>query len=172
MEKTLRVLNELREQRIIQQYAIGGAIAALFYMEPVLTYDLDVFIFLPPLSLSSGLITLSPIYEFLRKKGFREDKEHVIIEGIPVQFIPAYNQLVEEAVKQAREIKYKGTKTRVLRAEYLIAIMLQTDRAKDRARIIQLLEETSIQRQLLKKIINQHDLQGKWRTFQKKFHEK
>lgn len=41
MEKTIEVLNALVERHIIERYAIGGAMAAMFYAEPVLTCDSD-----------------------------------------------------------------------------------------------------------------------------------
>ncbi len=47
MEKTLQVLNALERDGLFRRYAIGGAMAATFYIEPVLTFDLDVFILLP-----------------------------------------------------------------------------------------------------------------------------
>jgi hypothetical protein len=34
MEATLRVLNELEAEGVISRYAIGGAVGAIFYMEP------------------------------------------------------------------------------------------------------------------------------------------
>ena len=105
MEKALKALNDLETKGLIDRYVIGGGIAVLYYAEPVLTYDLDVFCLLP--SAGSGLITLSPIYEYLRKKGYSVHGEHVVIEGIPVQFIPAYNKLVEEAIDDAVEVKYE-----------------------------------------------------------------
>ena len=40
MKKTPKVINELKERGLIDDYAIGGGIAALFYIEPFLTYDL------------------------------------------------------------------------------------------------------------------------------------
>ena len=46
MEKTLRVINEITRQGIISAYAIGGGIAATYYIEPMLTYNLDIF-FIP-----------------------------------------------------------------------------------------------------------------------------
>ena len=103
VEKTLKVLNDLAKKGLIERYVIGGGIAVIYYAEPVLTYDLDVFCFLS--TEREGLITLSPIYEYLGKKGYSVQGEHVAIEGIPVQFIPAYNELVEEAVNKAVEIK-------------------------------------------------------------------
>ena len=39
----------------------------------------------------------APIYEFARGRGYAEQAEALIIEGFPVQFIPAYNELVREA---------------------------------------------------------------------------
>lgn len=47
MEATIRIINEMRKKKVIGTYAIGGAVAMIFYVEPVLTYDLDVFVFLP-----------------------------------------------------------------------------------------------------------------------------
>ena len=40
----------------MKAYAIGGGIAATYYIEPVLTYDLDIF-FIPA---SEGLDILAP----------------------------------------------------------------------------------------------------------------
>lgn len=169
VEKTLKVVNELERKRIIEKYAIGGGIATIFYMEPVLTYDLDIFVFLP--QTQRGLVTVSPIYKYLRGKGYKAHQEHIVIEGVPVQFIPAYNDLVEEAVREAREIRFKGTKTRVLRAEHLLAIMLQTNRPKDRARMTQQLEETKIDMNYLTEILGLHGLRRNWNEFKKRFYE-
>jgi len=168
MEKTLRVLVELERKGIIEKYPIGGGIAAIFYMEPMLTYDLGVFVFLP--ESSTGLVTLSPAYEYLRKRGYKARGEHVMIEGVPVQLIPAYNALVEEAVSEARQMLYKRTRTRVLRAEHLLAIMLQTYRPKDRARMTQLLEEVGIDMEYLTKVLRRHRLSQKWQEFRRRFY--
>lgn len=167
MEKTLKVLNELEAKGLVERFAIGGGIAALFYTEPVLTYDLDVFVFLP--ATEDPLPTLSPLYDYLRSRGYREHKEHVLVEGVPVQFIPAYNPLIEEAVKEAKEIKYKRSKTKVLRAEHLFVIMLQTDRAKDKARMALFLEEAKMNQRELGQIIKRHGLSAKWNEFKKQY---
>ena len=41
-EQTLRAINEMREEGVIEDYAIAGAMAVLFWAEPIPTYDLDV----------------------------------------------------------------------------------------------------------------------------------
>jgi hypothetical protein len=39
VEKTLKVINRMEADGVIRQYAIGGAVAAIFYVEPFATYD-------------------------------------------------------------------------------------------------------------------------------------
>jgi hypothetical protein len=164
MEKTLQVLNRMEREGVVERYAIGGGIAAMFYIEPILTYDLDVFVFLP--ATQGKLLSLSPIYDFLRKAGFAPEGEHVVIRGTRVQFIPAYNVLVEEALRQAREIRYGRTKTRVLLAEHLLAIMIQTGRPKDRARISQMTSQAKLDRAALRRILARHGLDARWAALQ------
>ena len=120
----------------------------------------------------SELITLSPIYEYLQKKGYKEDGEHIIIEGIPVQMIPAYNEIIEEALNEAAEVKYQQVKTRIVRLEHLLAIMLQTYRPKDRERILLLLDETQIDMIYLEDVLKRHGLMKKWLTFRMRYNEK
>ena len=47
MRRVITILNDLEKEGVIENYALGGAIALLFYSEPISTEDLDVFIFLP-----------------------------------------------------------------------------------------------------------------------------
>jgi hypothetical protein len=163
VKRTLEVLNELENQSVFSRYAIGGAMAATFYTEPVLTFDLDVFVVLSPEI--GQLISLAPVYEALRARGYGEEKEAVMIEGVPVQFLPAYNALVEEALGQAREIDYDGVPARVVRAEHLIAVALQTGRSKDRARVAMLREQASLDLNLLADILKRHELEEKWKLW-------
>jgi hypothetical protein len=72
VRRTLEILNELKREGVFSRYAIRGAMAATFYTEPVLTFDLDVFVLL---SASTGkLVSLAPIYEVLRARSPRETK--------------------------------------------------------------------------------------------------
>jgi|SRR5579872_3976917 len=163
MEKIIQILNEMEKSGIVQRYALGGAVALLFYTEPVLTYDLDVFIAVPPPT--AGLITLTPIYEHLKALGCEEQQEHLIVAGTPVQFIPAYNALIEEALREAVEKSFHLTKVRVLGLEYLLAIMLQTGRPKDQARLGQLLYEVQPDATLFAGILERHGLTQRWKAF-------
>lgn len=159
MEKALKVIHELHKSGLIRAYAIGGGIAATYYIEPILTYDLDIF-FVPT---AEGLDVLSPIYGELKKRGYSLEKELVIIEGIPVQFIPVYNDLVKEAVVTAVESMYQRVRTRILRPEYLLAIALQTNRSKDRERVIQLLNQAKLNSKLLAGVLKKYGLSERYR---------
>jgi hypothetical protein len=161
MKETLKVVKELEKVGVIKAYAIGGGIAATYYIEPVLTFDLDIF-FIP---VQERIDILTPIYEHLREKGFRPRQEQVLIEGIPVQFIPAFNALIEEAVRQAKAAAYQRLRVNILRIEHLIAIGLQTFRPKDRERIVRLLEEAEVDHRRLHDILKNHGLLDKYKKF-------
>ncbi len=169
MESTLKVINMMQEEELFSTFAIGGGIAALFYIEPITTFDLDIFVII---SDSQGsLITLSPLYTWLGKKGYKPLKEQVIIEGVPVQFIPVYNDLITDAVNDSVVKKYGGTETRVLRPEYLMAIMLQTYRPKDKERLIKFVDQSDISYEVLNSILDKHNLTKVFENFRKQFYD-
>ena len=167
MEKALQVIEEITRLGIIKAYAIGGGIAATYYIEPVLTYDLDIFF----IQAKEGPDVLAPIYDYARERGFSTQAESILIEGFPVQFIPAYNDLVREAVENAATLKYRDVEAKVVTAEYLAAIALQTGRGKDRERVIRLLDETVIDRTVLGRILESFGLADKFKKFESQFHE-
>ena len=163
MKRTIEVLNELQKEGVFARYAIGGAMGAIFYTEPFLTFDLDVFVLLQPDAAS--LISLAPVYAALRMRGYREEKECVLIDGVPVQFLPPYDPLIEEALTQAREIDYEGVPARVVRAEHLVAICLQTGRSKDRERVRILREQAQLDPNFLAGVLKRHQLEEKWKLW-------
>lgn len=163
LEPVIRIINRLQREGIFERYAVGGAFGVVFYSEPILTYDLDIFLLLE--SSPGRLISLSPIYERLRELGHKEKHEHVLIEGVPVQFLPAYNPLVTEAVLKARKVKVGKTSTYVFRPEHLAAIMIQTGRPKDRERLLLLREQAGLDGRMLRRILLRHDLWEKWERF-------
>lgn len=163
MELALQFFNEMKVAGLVNQYAIGGAMAAYFYSEAVVTEDLDAFVLLA--QPASGLLTLTPVYEFLKARGATERREHLLLGGTLLQVIPAYDLLTEEAVQQGVERKVGQTPTRVMRAEHLIAIALKTGRAKDHARVALLLEEADVDSALLSGILERHQLLDRWNQF-------
>lgn len=125
----------MRGEGVIEDYAIAGAMAVLFWAEPIPTYDLDVLAFLP--ATTGVIVSLAPIYEWADRRGYTVDKEHVIIEGIPVQFLPAHNALADEAIETAVTKSYYEIPVKVARPEYLVALYLEgsakTPKRRERA---------------------------------------
>ena len=163
MKRALDILNALERAGVMSRYAIGGAMGATFCVEPLLTFDLGVFVMLP--QTAGGLLTLAPLYEALRARGYAEEGECVSIEGVPVQFLPAYNALLEEALREARETAYDQTPTRVLRAEHLIAICLHTGRDKDRERVRIFREQAELDLAYLSAVLKRYELEAKWKQW-------
>lgn len=152
---------------VIESYAIGGAVAAIYYVEPFDTADLDIFVQIK--TEGGGLAVLAPIYEYLARAGYEARGEFVYVEGLPVQFLPVYNRLTDEAVGRAREIKFSRVKTRVMRAEHLVAIMLDTGRPKDYLRIAMFLEHGALDRRALAGVLRRHGLAEKWAEQEHRF---
>jgi hypothetical protein len=153
-------LNALKEERIIGDYALGGATAMLFYAEPTRTYDVDVFI-LPASAEGSALVSLGPIYEWGRQRGFPEQSEHIMIHQVPVQFLRAHNALAEDAVATARTLDYEGVPVRVIGPEHLAALAFQAGGRRRRERAWQLLESGSVDKATLDELLDKHAIKVK-----------
>jgi hypothetical protein len=168
MKATLEVINRMQADGVIGKYAIGGAVGATFYLEPSATLDIDVFVVLPKAA-SGSLLTLAPIYEYLRARGCKTEGEYVVIEGWPVQFLPPSDALSEEALAQAVETEVEGIQSWVMTAEHLVAIALKTGRPKDFARILQFIESGVLDTDKLDALLARHRLLEKWEEFGNRF---
>ena len=67
----------------------------------------DVFVTLPATA-GVGLVSLSRISDWATDHGIAVQGEHLMIAGVPVQLLPAYKRLVEEAIEKARVHEYEG----------------------------------------------------------------
>src|SRR5215470_4555433 len=150
----LHAANELVSVGLIKDYALGGALAAIYYTEPVTTYDADIIFLASDKTLSAGI---PAIYSHLQSKGWRVEREHLVIKGFPVQFLAA-SGLTEEAVREARTIEFEGVPAKVFRPEYIIAIAASVGRHKDLARIEQLMSQAKIDKALLDDILRRYSL--------------
>jgi hypothetical protein len=165
MEKIFAILNQMETDGVIGRYAIGGAVGSIFWLEPITTKDVDVFVMLPT-STGGSLLTLGPIYDYLRTRGYVPEGQFIIIEGWAVEFVPPPTPLVEEALQQAVERDVSGVLTRVFTAEHLAAICLQVGRPKDHDRVIRFVEAEVLDALAFDEILHRHDLTTKWQKFQ------
>ncbi len=154
LAEVLRAANDLVAAGLIEDYALGGALAAIYYVEPFTTYDADIIFVAAEKGLTAGI---PAIYQHLQERGWRVEREHLLVKGFPVQFLAAAG-LTEEAVREARTITYEGVSSKVFRSEHIIAIAASVGRHKDLVRIEQMLEQTEIDRTLLDEILRRHRL--------------
>lgn len=120
---------------------------------------------------TSGLVSLSPLYEWAKKYGYEVSQEHIIIGGIPVQFLPAYNPIVSEAIEQSDHVELFGVKTYIVKPEYLMVIMVDTMRSKDRERLIKFLSQVKYSAGLFESLLSKFNLVEKFRDFRAKYGE-
>lgn len=161
LERIFPILNQMEAEGVIGRYAIGGAVGAIFWLEPMHTKDLDVFVTLP--SSPGGLLTLSAIYDYLLPRGYRARGQHIEMENWLVEFVPPGTPLVEEALARAAVRDVDGVPVRVFTAEHLAAISLQVGRPQDHDRIARFLQHEALDAASFEDILRRHQLLEKWR---------
>lgn len=172
LRATIEVVVRLAQRGVIANYAIAGAVAALNYIQPKVTEDLDILVSTSAFEQKpSGLLLLGPIESALAEMGYTERSEvGIVVEGWPVQFLPVASPLDEEALNAAIEIDVNlpsepPLKARCLRAEHVVAIALSLGRLKDYARVEDFLDQGAVEFSALKAVLGRHNLTGKWRDF-------
>ena len=166
MKKVARLLNDLCDAGLISGYALFGAMAQMRYTQAVATLDADVLVLVPD---PNRLDLLSPIYDQCRKLGYHPEGEAVRVGNWPVQFIPAYDALTEEAVREAETADYEGVPLRVVDAVHLAVIALSVGRAKDYLRVLALIQDRAVTPDEIGRLATRHGLSEAWRRFQGRF---
>lgn len=150
LKQVLVRLNELKAVGLIQDYAIGGGYAVMFYDIPISTYDLDVLVTLPTED------DYHRLYEYFRAKKAKIENVYIFIEDMPVQFLPNYiSPLFNSAIEEAAVIEFGDIQSKFVSVEYLILLLLTSFRPKDKIRIQGLLDKAN--KDLLLNLIQRFD---------------
>jgi hypothetical protein len=168
LHEVLSAVHGLETAGVVERYAIGGAVGATRYLAAVSTEDVDVFVTFKGAS-AATLDPLAPIYAYLKPRGAKVREGHLVIGGWPVQFLPAAGPLLEEAIADAVDVDVEGVPTRVFTAEHLTAIALQVGRAKDKLRVVQMMEARVLDIPRFETILERHGLKTKWEEFSRGF---
>jgi hypothetical protein len=170
MRKAIEVVTQLAARGVVKDYAITGAVAALAYVEPMLTQDLDILVSVADLDQRpSGLVLLTSLDQALADLGYSDRSDvGVLVEGWPVQFIPVASDLDAECLREAHEIDIAGDpplRARVVKPEHVVAKALSIGRLKDLARVETFLEQGAVELTALKAVLERHHLGAAWKDF-------
>ena len=168
IRKVIEMINSMQADGVIERYAIGGAVGATFYLEPVATLDVDVFVEFHAQP-GSRIVSPEPILKYLRDRGCPMEGEHIVIADWPVQFLAAGSGLLQEALAATVEKDVDGTPARVFTPEHIAAVALETGRAKDKARVLQFVEAGGLDLERLQEILARHGLSSDWEQFERQF---
>lgn len=168
IKETIKILNQMVTDRVIDRYAIGGAVAATFYTEPFHTIDLDIFVMFA--QEEGAIITLNPINKYLENLGFKINLGgYFEIHGNPVQFLPVSDPLTQEALENSVSFDLEGVSAPVFSVEHLAAISFRLGRAKDKARLPMLLESKYFNEGTFSSILERYGMTDNWMVFKRSF---
>jgi hypothetical protein len=161
---TLRIINRLVAEGLIESYSIGGSLAILYYSEPFHTDDMDIFCYVPGKPI---LFQLGPVWQFLENLGYKTKGLYITIEGVDVQFLsPGPNDGLEmEAMDTAVSIEVEGVPTHIFQLEYALAIKVKAGRPKNWNHIEIALNSAEPDVPKLESILQKFGLIEKWRRY-------
>jgi hypothetical protein len=133
------VLNELKRKKVINDWVIYGAVAFIYWDEPVVTFDVDIFV-----TTAVEADYYSKVLSALGRYGpVVKEAATFSIGGVLVQVFPATgHELWEDLINHAVSAKVDGEPVRIASREHLIVLALQRfDPVKDVPRISRLYEK-------------------------------
>ena len=141
IKEVITTMNQMQADGVIERYAIGGAVGATFYLEPVATLDVDIFVAFR--SEPGSLLSPHPSSIISKRGGVRWRANTSSWRA------GRCNSCRQDPWGRRRCSRLwsndvEGTPARVLTAEHLAAIALQTGRAKDKARLLQFIESGAL----------------------------
>lgn len=146
ISSVIRRLNDFKKRKIIKDYSIFGGVATAAYMEPIYTEDVDVMVLVD---------TDDEFLRVFRALGKTENVYHVI-DGTKVQLFPTtISSLYRDALLKSNKYRLGTFRTKVVRPEHLIMLLLTSFREKDKYRITRLLQSAS--RKYLNNLLRRFD---------------
>ena len=164
LAKVIHLIEAMQADGIIGTYALGGAMAAVIYVDPFPTQDFDFFVHLT--GEVSNLDPLRPIIEYLNPRGYPIEGVEFNIEGLLVQFLPLTSDLTREATEFANIVEVEGVQMRVLSPEYLVVVMLETGRIKDFLRAKMFVDQDVVNLDEIRLLVKRFGLEAQWQKLQ------
>lgn len=126
VEAVVKILNQLKVRRKLKDYAIFGAVASTYYIEPIYTEDIDIMVYA-----RTDLEYIS-IWRELAKFAKKKLDFGFIISDTRVQIQPtSTHPIYESALRNAKVVRIGNIRTKIVDREHLILLALRASREKD-----------------------------------------
>lgn len=126
VEAIVRLLNRLKISRKLRDYAIFGAIASTYYIEPIYTEDIDIIVLAPT------DLEYIQVWRELDKLAERRLDFGFVISNTKIQIQPSsIHPLYGSALRNAKTVRIGNARTRIVDREHLILLHLRAFRDKD-----------------------------------------
>ena len=172
IQDVIAELNRVKAEGLISDFALGGAVAAMVYIEVADTEDVDVFVAVSPPE-GTSLDPLSAVWPNLTAHGAKQDGMYLVIGGWKVQLLASGKPLYDEAIATALQKEMGGQACRIIAPTYLAALALDAGRAKDYSRIEQFLSTdkkgSRVSREELEVLVERFALVERWNTFRRRY---
>ena len=169
LARAVQIINQLQTEGLIGEYYIGGATGANFYIDPVNTADVDIFVQFEETD-SLILNPLSPIYARLMELGYTSYGQDgsMMVEGLPIQFLSVKPGMETEALKSADRLIINDkprVEAPVPLPEFFIIFALATGRQKDRLRVRAFLDADQVSIDDLAPLLMRYGLREVWKKW-------
>lgn len=121
---------DMKASKVIKDYALGGGIAVEYYVNPPATKDIDFFIIVE----SKAINFMQPIYDYFISRGGKWTNQHIKYKGEILDLLPAWG-IGKEAVENADKAIVDDVIVKIIKPDYLAAILHFAGRKKDFDRI-------------------------------------
>jgi hypothetical protein len=165
------ILNKLRTDGAIGEYAVAGSERAWGGFIDTLPGAIDILMSRPSNPIQENPVPASVAWFAERVAESKSSRTNFDIAGTTVQFWPVTTALCAEAMERAikHEIELKGfdalVRTRIVRQEHFVALMLEGIIPGGDFIIAQILEDEEVDLLPLKEVIGRHALTEKWCAF-------
>jgi hypothetical protein len=129
----------MKAKGIIKDFAIMGGVAAAIYIPAVRTEDIDI------VALMDDFSDLHKIFEYAKNNKISVTGQSILLGNSDVMFLPTFiSNVYYDALKSAKVKSIGQISAKVITPEYLIIFSLIANRAKDKFRISELVQNMNI----------------------------
>lgn len=163
--KVIAIVENLLNNKIISNYAIGGSISSLIWSEATaefVTKDVDIFTIM---SKTESAIVYPQMFEYLRRKGYQVQGQFILVGSTLVDFIDPYNSLTLEALQNSSIVSIGSFAAKVFSSEYSASVDFQTGIQSDGKRLnrmMRLIDSGNVDKDKFLSILSRHNLLEIW----------